>query len=651
VRRLAILYCLAAGCAGEKAEGRPVIHAVHLQGVKSVKERELKSRLAMQGKSWWPLAKKPYLNPFDVEIDAKRIENYYHQHGYFDIKVTEQKVKPRKKDQVDVFLTVDEGPPTRIDGIELAGLEGVNDRALTAVKKLQIKKGQIFDYNLYLAEKERIAGTLKQRGYAWAEVTGQVDVDRDLNTAQVKLQVKPGPWARFGKLEVQGTQKTSADRLRRIARLPTGKPFNLETLEELRSDVYALGMFASVRVDYVHSPDRPEIADVLLTVREGTFHEVRFGFGLGIESQRNDIHASVQYTKRNFIGGLRTLRLRLMPAYVAIPAVWNLQRQGPAGTTDAQFTQPDLFWRTDLKATLGFDLGIDYAYQYYGPRAALSLGRDFWKHRIHIEVGYNFQLLMFFATDPAILEKPELAGRLYGFVDPYRLGWWQEDLILDLRNKPLDPTRGGYLAVTVEEGGIYAGGAFSYQKIMPDARGYIGNRWVVLAGRIQFGQLFTQGDLGSPITRRFYLGGPGSHRGFNFGRLAPQVASGLPNVPPIPIGGDQMFLAQLELRVNLFRLAGNWVSTAAFADGGDVAAPSCGTAECQQVTGAVPSSVDFSKLHWAVGGGLRYKTLIGTIRLDLGVRLNRLDVLESDGRPNPDPGSRLAFHISIGEAF
>ena len=39
----------------------------------------------------------------------------------------------------------------------------------------------------------------------------------------------------------------------------------------------------------------------------------------------------------------------------------------------------------------------------------------------------------------------------------------------------------------------------------------------------------------------------------------------------------------------------------------------------------------------------------GSIRLGLGVRLNRL---ESGAEPaNPDPGERLAFHLTLGEAF
>jgi outer membrane protein assembly factor BamA len=193
---------------------------------------------------------------------------------------------------------------------------------------------------------------------------------------------------------------------------------------------------------------------------------------------------------------------------------------------------------------------------------------------------------------------------------------------------------------------------------------------------VQFGQVFTHGDNGSPITQRLYLGGPNSHRGFTFNRLSYQVCSALANeqapVPTkvdcstdpniggsstldfrrLPIGGDQMLLGQFEVRVNLFKLFGQWLSFASFMDAGDVAAPSSGNCtgpSCQDIP--YLSAIDLRRLHVAVGGGLRYRTVIGAIRFDLGVRLNRVDFQEADGVQNPDPGQRIAYHISIGEAF
>jgi hypothetical protein len=111
-----------------------------------------------------------------------------------------------------------------------------------------------------------------------------------------------------------------------------------------------------------------------------------------------------------------------------------------------------------------------------------------------------------------------------------------------------------------------------------------------------------------------------------------------------------MVLVSAELRVDVVRLFGRWLVLAAFVDGGDVSGPSCGgSSSCARV--AARSSVDWDDLHWAAGGGLRYRTLLGSVRADLGVRLNRLTPFQPDGAPNPDPGERFAFHLSFGEAF
>ena len=83
---------------------------------------------------------------------------------------------------------------------------------------------------------------------------------------------------------------------------------------------------------------------------------------------------------------------------------------------------------------------------------------------------------------------------------------------------------------------------------------------------------------------------------------------------------------------------------------GEVAPPAavCAAGGCAAQNGGL--NLDLTKLHVAVGGGLRYRTIIGTIRFDLGVRLNRLEEL-TDTLENPDPGQRIAYHISIGESF
>ncbi len=622
------------GCGHAVDDTRALIHSLAFPGLRHVDENDLRQKLTT-GK---------YFDPFAFQLDLRRIELYYHAHGYFDARVVSTDIVPGKaRNTVDVKVNLDEGPATKLAAISLDGLDTLADEARDIRGHFALKKGQVFDHAFYLAQKDLIEERLKALGYAFADVQGEVVVDRDRHLATIALKVTAGPRAVLGQVQVSGLEQIDARKLERHAGLVPGTRFSLDALTDARSKLSNLHLFSLVKLDYHANPEHPEVADLVLTVKESTFRAWRLGAGVSFDFQRMEVRGRLVHTRRYFLHGLRTLQLRLEPAYVTVPNFWQPVRQGPAATAEAELTQLDvIFPRDELKVTVGYDLGLEYAFQYHGPRAQIGYSRTFFRDRLQVGLSYNFQEFFFFNTDPALLRDPVQAGQAYGYVDPYRLGWWYQEIALDLRDRALDARRGGYFAIRAEEGGVYAGGAFTYEKLLSEVRGYLalGSR-VVVAGRTEFGQIFVQGQYGSPITRRFYLGGPDTHRGFNYNRLSLQIPSGLPGSPALPVGGDEMFLTQVELRVKVVRVFGAWLEAAGFLDAGDVAAP----------TGLRGDRLDLSRLHYASGGGLRYKTLIGTIRADVGVRLNRLTPTEPDGTPNPDPGSRVAFHLSIGEPF
>ncbi len=675
---LGLWLLLAGGCAAEKADGRPWVRHLDIKGTKHVKASDIKSKIGVESTSWIPLSPKHYLDPFEIDLDKKRIAAFYAAHGYFFAHVTDAQVTPIKGGKaVDVRFIVDEGPATKINNLTIDGIDPIGPEAqkLHHKLKLTLPKGAVFDHAKYLEQKGLLETRLKNIGFAWADVKGTVEVDRDAKSADVLFNVDPGPKARVGKVYIRGYERIDPLLILEHADIREGKKFDPQLLDDVRGRIYNLGVFASVKVEYEHDPNDPEVADIIITVHEGKFHELRLGPGFDFESTRYDVHLAAQYIKYNFLGGLRTLKLRLEPGWVflvnpeSIGAPTGGPSNGPSLKAEATFTQPDFIApHYDLKWIVGYDVGIDYAYQFEGPRTTVGVTRPLWHNRVNLGISYNFNFLTFFNTVPAFLNDPHAAAELYGYTNPYRVAWLQQDLSVDLRDHPLAPHKGAYVGTTFEEGGVYAGGAFTYEKVQPEVRLYVpAGKRVTVATRAEFGQMFDQGDDGSPITRRFFMGGPDSHRGFNYNRLSLQVPIGIAGAPNLPVGGDQMLLLQGELRINIVQLFGNWFGMTAFVDAGDVAAPKTNGNNLEEVlapsatnpggiceNGQTPkfsSTVQFSKLHTAVGGGLRYKTVIGTIRADVGVRVNRTAPCETDGTPNPDPGSRVAFHISIGEAF
>jgi outer membrane translocation and assembly module TamA len=127
-----------------------------------------------------------------------------------------------------------------------------------------------------------------------------------------------------------------------------------------------------------------------------------------------------------------------------------------------------------------------------------------------------------------------------------------------------------------------------------------------------------------PASERFYAGGDTTVRGFVYERLGtPETIdpSGFPK------GGHGLVVLNGELRIPVRGVLG----AVAFVDAGNVF--------------ATVDDMDVTELRAAVGFGLRYRSPVGPIRVDLGIKLDQR-VLPTGQKERP-----TALHISLGQAF
>jgi outer membrane protein assembly factor BamA len=622
------MLALAASCAHDELSTGTWVHDLEIRGAHEVAAGDVEDALATRKTGWWPFASRQWFDEAAFDLDLRRVTALYADRGFFDARVVSHSVQPHGKNGVDVVIEVQENSPTFVREVNLRGLSP--DLELVARKEAAaagVAAGGRFDYAAYAALKGRLGDRLREKGYAYAQVGGGVDVDRDQHAAVIELDAQPGPLVRFGTTRITGQGSIPAWKLERRVPWRSGDVYDPRQVALAQGRLHDLGVFSSVKIDL--PPQPAPIADVSIAVRPGKLREVRAGAGVGAELLRQEARARFELIVNNFLGGLRTLRLRLRPAYVVLPSVTNPVRSGPAAVNDAELTQPDLFGTSvALHLLAGYDAGIAEGYQNYGPRALIGVDRPFFGDRLRAGVSWNFQYLRFFNVDQDVFN--DASNRFYGFEDPYRLAYLDELVQLDLRDRQLDPRHGGYLIVHAEQGRPAFGGAFSYVKASPDVRLYapLGPR-VVVAVRGLLGWLRPSGVGESPITRRFALGGPASHRGFGFGRLAPQAVDAEGH--HIPVGGDGAVLFSGDVRIDVAKIANAWLGAVPFFDAGDV-------------TNRF-ADLSLGNLHYATGLSLEYATLLGLVRAGVGVRLNRVD------GDVPDPGERFAYHITIGEAF
>lgn len=591
------------------------VKSVKVEGNRAFSDKTLVDRLAMRPPQGFIVKKATEFDPIALDIDRKRVESFYHERGFFDASVEDVDVKPNGKG-VSVEIHLVEGEPTQIASVEVNGVKTDFARPVIKREAPEVKAGKRLDHPKYLIAKAALEQALVKAGYAHAQVTGVVEVDRVARRAVIRLDADPGPLVHFGDVRVQGLNKVPLDTVLARVAFDTGDVFDPEALSATEGKLYQLGLFSSVRADWDRE-GRPPVSDITIKVTEGMRHEVRFGVGAGADRTRWEVRTRGGYTVHGILGSaLNTLRLEARPGYSWLRG--NESKNGPSIEASAALSRDDwIVPRLQGTTLVAYEREPRQGYTIQGPRVNLGVSRPFLNDdMLNLHFAWEMRYVDYIDADPMIFGDDARAARL---------AYFQQRAVLDRRDMPLDARRGFYADAHLEEGGAFSGSEATFIKTELDGRGYIPIlERLTLAGRIAGGKLVPYNTDDSPLPLRFYGGGGVAHRGFGFQRLSPQVNG-------LPIGGDESLLMTAEARLDVFKFKKQWFSVVPFVDAGDVTGP--------------PSHIDVGNLHYAAGLGFRYDTIIGPVRVDLGFRLNRY------GPMDPDPGSRFAFHLSLGEAF
>jgi outer membrane protein assembly factor BamA len=561
-------------------------------------------------------------DPYLVGQDAERVRGYYLRHGYFRAKVT-----PRVDQQgltVSVVYKIHEGPLAKLARVEIAGLPPDPHVTRDDIRKLiPLADGEPFVYEPYDKARPLLVGALEKAGYAYARVEAKVAADVIRDEAIIHLDFKPGPLCQFGEVHVHGAEGELGEAAKARIEVETGARYSSETLSNTQESIYAMKRFASVRIE----PDRSSgsaVVPVEVYLTEQTPHELRLGGGLGMNPTSYEIRGRAMYSIAGWPTPLVTTQLELRPAYVFMRDGHDSE---PRMEAIASLERLDLFVpRLVGQLELSYSYLAVEAYTSYGPRVRTALKFPIYRRYVQASVGWQARYLSFTRFDEAIDTDERDA---LGLRTPYLLGFYEQNLFVDLRNDPVEPTLGLYAEMRAEEGTRAAAGDFDYFKLTPELRGYV-PLWhgLVFATKGRFGTIL--GEL--PVTQRYFAGGATSQRGFPERQLAPTVYKTIDgHAYSVVVGGGALFETSAELRAPIGEAWKLKFGGVLFLDGGDVT-------ERQE-------DLDFLNLHWAVGAGLRVATPIGPARIDVGYRLNRT------GPGEPNEGNHFAYHLSIGEAF
>lgn len=598
--------------------------------------------------------------PGDLYLDAQltaatsAISALYRRRGYAQVAVTSaaNETDPLRagEGRVRAAIVIVEGPRAVLGEVAITGNTAFSDAELRLA--IGSAHGRPYYEPQTITDRDALLLEYLNHGFASVNVGVQPVFSEDGTRVDLTFRIEEGPQSLVDHILIVGNRRTNPQVILRELQLRSGQPFGLEAQYESQQRLSALGLFRRVRITQL-TRGTGNRHDVLVTVEEAPATTI--GYGGGAEaSQRlrargpaGEAQERLEFAprgffdigRRNLFGKNRSVNFFTRVSLRPNDAPDDPERDGSGiGFSEYRivgtYREPRAFGTNDLTVTAAVEQGVRSSFNFARKGVTGDLLRRV-SPAVRVNGRYSFSTTRTF--DERLSEEDQAAiDRLFPQV---RLSAVSAGFVRDTRDDLLDPMRGTFFS---SEGSLALrslGGQVGFMKNYMQGLWFKrlpGGRPVVFATRAALGladgfarEAPSAGDdlpeiiEDLPASERFFAGGDTTIRGY-----ALDTVGAADTITPtgFPTGGNAILILNGELRVPVWRNLGG----ALFLDGGNV---------FRRVT-----HVDLGELRGSLGFGVRYRSPIGPIRVDLGFKMNRREI---GGRLEP----RTALHFSIGQAF
>ncbi len=544
----------------------------------------------------------------EFEEDLERIVGRYKDEGYLDAAVVAHEMIPLPDDEnhVELRIQVEEGPQYRVGEIHFQGNEVFDEARLRSL--VVLRPGEVFRDKDYQESLRNLQSVYWDAGYIYSVVAPQRNIRVD-NAIDLSFAFREGEQARVRQVIVEGNTKTREEVIRREIRILPGDLFANRELRDSQGDIFRLGFFEDVRVDFRETP-KPDQIDLVFDVDEKQTGQFTMGIGF---SQQTQASGFFNIGENNLFGRGQSLQF-----------AWQFGRR--RNFLDISFTEP---WFMGTPTLIGVDIYNRFSNRvndFYDTRVkgfAVRLGRPVpgtRYTRASLRYAYNQTTLRNFDTfyiDTLDRLERELGAGGVEFQRLDKVDWPQTEsgvtlsLVRNSTDNPFYPTRGSRVSLRHELNGGPFGGDLDYQRVLLDYDWY-----QALPANLVFhvgassGHLLAYGDTEQvPDYVRFRMGGNRFFSLRGYGDL-----SVVPRGNPSFVGGRfyTRFTSELAYRIT------NSIHVLGFVDQGD--------------TWNAFDEADLTNLRTGAGFGVRLEVpLVGRIGLDYGYGFDRRDLGEEPG--------------------
>lgn len=585
-----------------------------------------------------------------VRKSMKNIEGLYHGAGYSEVKVTPKVV--RNGGDLELAFQVEEGVRDVVKSLKVEGVSHLTQEQLVP-KGMQLEPGKPFSTELLNKDRDQIMATYLDHGFLTATFKATVQHDKnDPHLVDVLYEIEEGPEVRTANVLQVGGQHTRPEIVARNANIKTGQPLSETAMLRGESQLYTLGVFDWASVDTRRPVTDDADADVLLKIHESKKNSIAYGFGFQVINRGGSIpsgtialpglppvglpstfktsqqtfwgpEGSIEYTRRNFRGRAETL--------IASVFAGRLDQRGAASWANPTF------WNSGWSSTVTFSAERNSENPIFTSRQG-GAGIQF-QH--YLDKNRQKYVIVRYDLRRTSLSNIVIPGLVLPQDQNVRISAVTASFNRDTRDNPLDAHRGFYESFQVDVDPKALGSSTSFGRFLGQTAYYRSlneDSSVVWANSVRLGLQYPFGGAHIPISESFFSGGGSTLRGYSLNGAGPQrsVLVCPPDNPncgeliTVPVGGKELLIVNTELRFPLgisMPFVGGTLGGAAFYDGGNVYTN-------------INLKQTFSDFSHTLGFGLRYKTPVGPVRLDIGHLLNA-----------PPGVKSTQFFITLGQAF
>jgi len=651
-----------------KGQRYKLVH-IAVIGNKYFKPKDIRERMFMQPATF-SMRRGRYSEAFQRK-DEENIADLYRTNGFRNVKVVctvDRKYKGKTGD-IAVTVNIMEGPQWIVDKLTLRGVAGGRTTAL--LQNLASVAGQPFaDLNLAF-DRRQVLTYYYTQGFpsaqfqaSWHPVVGAP------NHVTVLYTVSEGRQQYVREVLTAGVQRTRKNIIDRQITLKTGDPLSPVQETDIQKRFYDLGIFA--RVDTaIENPDGDEEHKyVLYDFEEAKRYTLTVGLGAQIgrfgTPSTTSVTApggstgfspsiSVDVSRLNVLGRAHTVTLGALYS--------SLEKRGSASYLIPRFLNND-------KRTITYSVLYDNSLNVNTFASKREEGS--------VQISQTFTktltgLLRFAYRDVSVSSVIIPTLLVPQLLQPVRIGMLSANLVQDRRDNAADPHKGMYNTADIGVAGRFFGSQRSFGRVLlRNATYYRLSRNLVLARQTQFGVITPfaapaglSEQESVPLPERFFGGGADSLRAFPFNQAGPRD-TGAPLVPGekasqptgFPLGGNALLFNNVEFR---FPMIGDNIQGVLFHDMGNIYS----TLSDLSFRFHQRDLQDFNYAVQAAGFGIRYRTPLGPIRLDLAYSINTPSYIGFQGTPQQllecgtikqcaslkQSISHFQFFFSIGQAF